>query len=821
MMNKPRECDTCQYKDIGTGYCPPSGELTAPIAIIGEAPGVDEVNANPPEPFIGRAGEELNAMLEQAGIPREACYITNTIRCLPPRMKPKDQARELLQWSTACRSRHLTDELETLSPNVIVPCGAVALNAVLHVSGIMKHRGSVNNIQLRLGEHRTKAIPVIHPSASMQWQRSRKLRPVTKKDWRKVARHNYPGWNRHDSEAESIKFPQPTLGEAMLFLGGILKRKPPVGYDIETTGLSVYQCDILCCSFWDSETDETISIPFYNDDGSFYWDEAELTPLVHLIYDIFADPVIALITQNGVFDESIFRLRGFHFEGPRWDACYGHGLAFTELPHNLGFLGSIYRNTYYWKDDVKGNKGGSTIDKLEHDISLRTYNCKDSYETGHIWVEGIAPELVKKGKMEVYEGIVAPLLPAVADMQATGVLADVGTRETFSKQLNAELVVLADKMFSLGFPREGNPRSKDELAQYIHGKLDYPVRRRTPTIGRPSMDKDEIKFLWRTTTSDDDREFFEAVIKFNSADKVRGTFIDNVYPDGDGYVRANWAIHTTRTGRLACKDPDFQNTPEGMCRQIYIAGSMCDMWSADYKAFESWIIAHVSNDRHLLEVLREGRNLHLHTAAQFLNISYEEAAALHSNGDTAFARTYITTKNYRYGQNYGASPETIHDNIVSRMDFPPSLEDVQRIFDIDAAQFPELGAMRQHIADTVKRTRLLTNGFNRDRFFTGPPDKIVTEAYNFPIQSCAADIVNQVHAQVYEAIGPKSICIQMHDSLTGVCNEADTAERCRRVKEIMTQEFNFPNYWGEPVTTTFDVDFKVGPTWGTEVEYEV
>ena len=807
MREKPEACEGCPYERRGKGFVPGGGQRDAAICLVGEAPGSEEVTEG--RPFIGAAGRELNDHLVHAGIERDACYVTNAIRCQPPfGTKPQELAR----WGRECFNRHGARELRGLSANVYALLGSVPLAVYGGESGITKWAGSI--LTRELEGVRRKFIPILHPAATMAWQRSRKLRGVARKFYRRLADQS------NSTETPDLREDfraSPTFDEARLFLAGIVKNKETVAYDIETTGLSIYGCDVLCISFCTGDT--SLCVPIYNADGVEFWEREEFTELVSLMYGIFNDPDIELITQNGTFDESVLRLRGFDFQGKRTDTCYLHHTLFAELPHNLGFLGSIYTLTPYWKDDIKGDRGGTSSTR-EEDSVFRTYNCRDSHVTFSAG-NAMRREAMAKGRLEFYEQYVAPLIPAVADMQAAGVLCDMGKRQKFSESMNEQCEALAERLFAIR-GTAFNPRSKDELASILFEEMGYTPLSTTPILKRGQVDANTIRFLYRTTTSDSDREFLGVLKEFNELDKKRGTFIDNIRPDSDGRVRASWSIHGTRTGRLACKGPDYQNVPDGLCREVYVPGSQCTLLGLDYSSFEQWINALYSEDNALEALLSEGKNIHCQTAADFLNIEYSEALDRHLADDVEFDKIYVTMKNYRYGTNYGASAQTVLDSMIARSDDPPDLIDIERIQLNDVARFPRVQETKNAIADRVKTTRLLRNGVGRERYFLSPPDKIVTEAYNFPIQSLAADIINQAHVEIFRALSPYSVVAQIHDSFLIECASGDVLDTITTVKRIMERPFTFQTWWENTVTHSFAIDVKASTrSWGELKEFRL
>jgi len=815
--DKHPNCEGCPYAAIGQGFVPGHGPVDAKLAFIGEAPAAEELGSG--KPFQGPAGRELSSLCGSVGYDRTQAFTTNAIRCRPPDPdhsergpqsagKEAKRASELAAWARECWERHGRAELQGLTQvNVVGALGAVALRMLLGHQSIRKHRGSVYPYVID-GRAR-KVIGTLHPASTMRWDRERKMRFAARADIRRMVR-----------QAETPELPEtgerftiaPTFEDAVMFLDRILSRKLEVTYDIETTGLNIADADVICIGFDDGS--QSLCVPIWNDDETEYWPRDQFLEIVARIAAIFADPAIAKVTQNGTFDESVLLLRGFEFAGPRLDTCYLHHTILSEAPHRLAFLASLYTYLPFYKDDVKGDFGGSTAEG-DSDAVFRTYNLRDCLAT-RVTKRSLEAQAVRSGLDKFYTRVVMPLQAAASDMQASGIPVDIERRDEISESLNNRLVELEGRLRGrLGEKCPGNLRSKDEWAVLLYDVMGYPVRKRTPRLGRPSVDIDELKRIYRTTTSEEDKDTLRLLLDFNKTDKMRGTFIDNVVPNSDGRVRPSWSMHGTPTGRYGCKNPDMQNVPQGICREIYVAGEDHILSYLDYRSFEMWIIALLFDDDALLETLEAGRSPHLQNVVDLVGgVTYEEAKRLHSIEDPTFERTYVTIKNYGFGSHYGASPNTIYENMCARMDDPPDLGTVISYQEADIARHPQIARGKQAILDEVRETRQLTGIHGRPRTFLGPGAEIMTEALNYKMQNGAADTMNLAQGLIFQALGRGRIISQNHDAFLGRHHKDVWEAEVRKMKEIMERPITFRNQWGHTVTHSFSVDVKVGPNWG-------
>jgi len=129
------ECTKCDLCKTRTNSVPGKGNFHSDVIFVGEAPGKNEDAKG--EPFIGIAGKKLSIVLEEAGISREEVYITNIVKCRPPKNRvPTATERETCQ-------DYLKQEISIIKPKIICILGNTAFNSLLGGSEIIKFRGKL------------------------------------------------------------------------------------------------------------------------------------------------------------------------------------------------------------------------------------------------------------------------------------------------------------------------------------------------------------------------------------------------------------------------------------------------------------------------------------------------------------------------------------------------------------------------------------------------------------------------------------------------------------------------------------------------------
>ena len=147
------KCTKCDLSKTRTNSVPGKGNFHSDVIFVGEAPGKNEDKNG--EPFIGIAGKKLSIALEGAGISREEVYITNIVKCRPPKNRvPTTIERETCQ-------EYLKQEITIIKPKIICILGNTAFNSLLGGSEITKFRGKLVRKENQL------YFLTVHPAATI------------------------------------------------------------------------------------------------------------------------------------------------------------------------------------------------------------------------------------------------------------------------------------------------------------------------------------------------------------------------------------------------------------------------------------------------------------------------------------------------------------------------------------------------------------------------------------------------------------------------------------------------------------------------------
>jgi uracil-DNA glycosylase family 4 len=348
-----------------------SGPPHAAIAIVGEAPGVDEERLG--EPFVGQSGKLLTKMLQAAGIERRDCYITNVAKERPPgndfaRRYYQDSRRNVPGPELPKLWEGLVAELRAVKPNVILALGEEALRALTGKRKITDWRGSI------LASSAGKVVATYHPAGIMRMYEHRR---IAERDIRRV---------RDESSSPELCLPEhefildPSFEQAMAVLDRLARDAAPVAFDIETLGERV-RCvgfawsaaDAICVPFTSARRrgslfaadGKTIPLPSETPFAS-HWTREEEEELVEAMERVLSGPT-PLIAQNFPFDASFLeREWGIVCNELLMDTMVAQHCCYSELPKGLDFLCSFYTRVPYYSDYDPSS-----------DLDTWRYNCYD------------------------------------------------------------------------------------------------------------------------------------------------------------------------------------------------------------------------------------------------------------------------------------------------------------------------------------------------------------------------------------------------------------------------------------------------------------
>jgi hypothetical protein len=354
------------------------------------------------------------------------------------------------------------------SATVFLLAGKTAMEAFGIDGSITKNRGSVylckileNTNQIvqtnRLDDNTIVAIPTFHPSYIMRGQWKEEVTWVN--DIEKAKSISIEGYRPPKEKFTCF----PTIEEVRKFCKKVIKNKDLIGVDIETSGLDPQYSKIWVVGLA-RNGEEAISIPFYKQGGDRYWNEEEERTVSSLLNEVLS--ICPLIFQNALFDMSHLRAHGYQVGTPEHDIMLLHHCIHPELPHNLGYIVSVYGRTPYWKDIVLRNE--DTI-KNTDDKMLREYNLRDCVVL-HQVLGPMLEHVERVGTKHVYQGTSMKLIGPILTIQENGIRINEKKLKAFRRELEKSSNTLLEHLYEMsGIGATLNFDSGDDLRYLFYG----------------------------------------------------------------------------------------------------------------------------------------------------------------------------------------------------------------------------------------------------------------------------------------------------------------------------------------------------------------
>lgn len=503
--------------------------------------------------------------------------------------------------------------------------------------------------------------------------------------------------------------------------------------------------------------------------------------MVNLFRPLYESDTILKVGQNIKYDLTVLANYGIKLHAPMFDTMLAHYLVQPELRHNMDYMAEVYLNyRTIHIDELIGPKGRGQKSMADlSPIDIRDYACEDADVTLRL-KQPLEEEMQKNELTRVFYDIEMPLMPVLAKMERNGVVLDTkALAETGNhfrqrmEQLEREVYELAGHPFLLTSPRQVGEVLFDEL------KLNEKAKK--TKSGQYSTGEEVLEGLR------DKHPIVGKILAHRALKKLISTYIDalpKLINPTTGHIHTSFNQAVTATGRLSSSNPNLQNIPvrgdDGReIRKAFVPESGCIFFSADYSQIELRIMAHLSQDEHLVNDFREGRDIHAATAARVFHKELDEV--------TRDERRKAKTANF--GIIYGISAF----GLAERMEV--SRTEAKELIDNYFATYPkvkqymeqsvELARQRGYIVTEFGRRRYLSDINSRNAVVRGYAER---NAINAPIQGTAADIIKVAMIRIderFEREGIKSkMILQVHDEL----NFSVLPEEFDRVKQIVIDE---------------------------------
>ena len=416
-----------------------------------------------------------------------------------------------------------------------------------------------------------------------------------------------------------------------------------------------------------------------------------------------------------------------------------------------------------------------TQEEKDTDMYKYTFYANAIFEASNVLKE----KLQETEQLELFETIDMPTIEVLGDMQANGMYVELPELETFGIKLQDGIDFLTQEIYNLA-GEEFNIKSPKQLGELLFEKLKLPVIKKTKS--GYSTDVDVLEKL-RT-----EHPIIEKILEYRQLTKLNSTYVEGLKPFINPKTKR---IHSffhqtiTATGRISSTEPNLQNIPTRIefgkqLRKVFKPAKGKVYIDADYSQIELRVLAHLSEDEHMIEAFKNGEDIHKQAASKVFGIPVDEV--------TKEQRS--SAKAVNFGIVYGISEFGLGGQLgISRNKAKEYIEQY-------LTEYSGVRIFMQECIKKAKETGYSMTMFGRRREIAELKSNnyMVRQfgeraAMNTPVQGTAADIMKIAMIKVFKELQKRNlktkIVLQVHDEMMLEAPVSEKEEVKNLLKECM------------------------------------
>ena len=390
----------------------------------------------------------------------------------------------------------------------------------------------------------------------------------------------------------------------------------------------------------------------------------------------------------------------------------------------------------------------------------------------------LTQKMEEAGSIDLFNKIEMPLTEVLASMQYEGIYIDKQELLDFGKELQEKIDILTQEIYELT-GEEFNINSPKQLGEILFEKLKLTAKKKTKTGYSTDVDVlEKIKY---------EHPVIEKILEYRQLQKLNSTYVEGLIPyiDETGRIHSKFHQTVTTTGRISSTDPNLQNIPTRMelgrkLRKVFKPEKGYIFVDADYSQIELRVLAHISEDKNMIEAFCNNEDIHSQAASKVFNIPLEEV--------TKEERTKAKAVNF--GIVYGISEFGLGEQLgVSRK---KAKEYIEQYLD----KYSGIKEFMTNIVEETKEKGYVETLYHRRRYVPELKSNnyMVRQfggrvAMNTPIQGTAADIMKIAMINVYNKLKENNLksklIVQVHDEILVETLESEKEQVKQIVKEEM------------------------------------
>lgn len=543
--------------------------------------------------------------------------------------------------------------------------------------------------------------------------------------------------------------------------------------DTETTGTEPMNVELVGMSFSIAEN-EAFYVPIPEN-------REEALKIVNEFRSVFENEQSLKVGQNIKYDMIVLQNYDVEVKGPLFDTMIAHYILQPELRHGMDYLAEIYLHYQTVHiDELIGAKGKNQKNMRDLDPKeVYLYACEDADIT--LKLKNVLEKELKENEAErLFYDIEMPLVPVLVHIERNGVLLDTEALKQSSLLFTTQMQMIEQEIHTLA-DEEFNVASPKQVGEILFDKLKIGDKAKKTKTGQYVTSEEELEKYRHK------HPIVEKILEHRGLKKLLGTYIDALpllINPRTGRVHTSFNQTVTSTGRLSSSNPNLQNIPirdeNGKeIRKAFIPDEGCLFFSADYSQIELRIMAHLSEDKNMIDAFLSNHDIHAATAAKVYKTDLKDV-------DSDMRRK---AKTANFGIIYGISVF----GLAERMNV--DRKEAKELIDGYFETYPSVKAYMDRSIEIAREKGYVETIFHRKRFL---PDinsrNAVVRGYaernaiNAPIQGSAADIIKVAMARIYQRFRAEGVqakmILQVHDEL----NFSVPVHEKAHVEEIVIEE---------------------------------
>ncbi len=549
--------------------------------------------------------------------------------------------------------------------------------------------------------------------------------------------------------------------------------KEILSFDTETTSTNAIDAELVGLSFAVEEFKAVyVAVPAEREAAQ---------RMVDIFRPLYEDEHIMKVGQNIKYDYEVLRRYGIEVRGPMFDTMLAHYIVQPELHHNMDYMAETllgYQTIHI--DQLIGprGKGQRSMRDLQPQ-EVYEYAAEDADVT--LRLKNVLEQKLKEVDGErLFYDIEMPLVPVLAEMELTGVCLDTAALAETGKNFNRRLAEYEQKIYAEA-GETFNISSPKQVGDILFGKMKIVEKPKKTKTGQYVTSEEVLTQLRSRAPIVDD------ILSYRGLKKLLGTYVEalpRLINPRTGHIHTCFNQAITATGRLSSSDPNLQNIPirddDGKeIRKSFVPEPGCLFFSADYSQIELRIMAHLSQDEHMLDAFRSGTDIHAATAAKIWHVPVEEVTPEQRK----------KAKQANFGIIYGISTY----GLAQRMNISNS--EARQLIDDYFATFPRVKAYMDEAIATCREKGYAETIYHRRRYLPDIASRNATvrgfaerNAINAPIQGSEADIIKVAMIHIFKRFATEGLrsrmILQVHDEL----NFSVYPEEREQVERIVIEE---------------------------------